>query len=78
MNGTTILNQATSFVAQVPTVWSIIGSGDYNGDGMSDVIWYNGGNVAVWEMNGTTILNQATSFIADVPTVWSIQDPQGN
>jgi hypothetical protein len=78
MNGTSILNQATSFVSQVPLVWSIVGSGDYNGDGKSDIVWYNGGNVAIWEMNGTTILNQATSFITNVPTVWSIQDPQGN
>ena len=78
MNGTSILNLATSFVAQVPTAWSIVGSGDFNGDGMSDIVWYNSGNVAILEMNGTTILNQATSFLGQAPTVWSIQDPQGN
>jgi hypothetical protein len=79
MNGTTILNQATSFVGQVRPVWSIVGSGDFNGDGMSDVLWRDtNGNVSVWEMNGTTILNLATSFVAQVPTAWSIQNPQGN
>ncbi len=56
-----------------------MGSGDYNGDGKSDVLWHDtNGNVAIWEMNGTTITNQATSFVGQVPTVWSIQDPQGN
>jgi hypothetical protein len=79
MNGTTILNQATSFVAQVPTAWSIAGSGDFNGDGMSDILWHDtNGNVAILEMNGTTILNRATSFVGQVSTVWSIQNPQGD
>jgi hypothetical protein len=79
MNGTAILNQATSFVANVPGNWSIVGSGDYNGDGVSDVVWHDaGGNVAIWEMNGTAILNQSTSFVANVGGNWSIQDPQGN
>jgi phospholipase/lecithinase/hemolysin len=74
MNGTTILNQATSFVANVGGTWSIVGIGDFNGDGMSDILWHDtSGNVAIWEMNGTTILNQATSFVANVPGGnWSI------
>jgi hypothetical protein len=73
MNGTTILNQASSFVANVPGNWSIVGTGDFNGDGSSDILWQDtSGNVAIWEMNGTTILNQATSFVANVPGNWSI------
>jgi FG-GAP-like repeat/FG-GAP repeat len=74
MNGTTILNQATSFVANVAGNWSIAGTGDFNGDGKGDILWHDSsGNVAIWEMNGTTILNQATSFVANVPGGnWSI------
>ena len=46
---------------------------DFNGDGMSDVLWHDtSGNVAIWEMNGTSILNLATSFVGQVPTAWSI------
>jgi hypothetical protein len=79
MNGTTILNQATSFVANVPGTWAIYGSGDYNAAGRSDIGWRDGsGNVAIWEMNGTTVLNQATSFVANVTGTWSIQDPERN
>ena len=60
MNGTTVLNQAASFVANVPANWSIVGTGDFNGDGQSDILWHDtAGNVAIWEMNGTTVLNQA-------------------
>ena len=73
MNGTSILNQATSFVANVAGTWSILGNGDYNGDGKNDIAWHDStGNVAIWEMNGTTILNQATSFVANVPGTWTI------
>jgi FG-GAP-like repeat len=74
MNGTSVLNVSTSFVANVSGSWSIVGTGDFNGDGSSDILWQDtSGNVAIWEMNGTTILNQATSFVANVPGgTWSI------
>jgi predicted small secreted protein len=73
MNGTSILNQATSFVGNVPGNWSIVGNGDYNGDGKSDIAWHDTtGNVAIWEMNGTAVLNQATSFVGNVPGTWAI------
>jgi VCBS repeat protein len=48
-------------------------SHDFNGDGMSDVLWHNNGAaVSIWEMNGTSISNLATSFFARVPPIWSI------
>jgi hypothetical protein len=76
MNSTTILNQPTSFVANVTGTWSIAGTGDYNGDGKSDILWRDtSGNVAIWEMNGTAILNASTSFVANVSGSWSIQGP---
>jgi hypothetical protein len=58
----------------VASQWSIQLTGDYNGDGMSDILWRDmSGNVAVWEMNGTTILNADSSFVATVPGQWSVQ-----
>jgi hypothetical protein len=73
MNGTSILNASTSFVANVPGTWTIVGTGDFNGDGRSDILWRDtSGNVAIWEMNGTTILNQATSFVGNVAGNWSV------
>jgi hypothetical protein len=76
MNGTSVLNLAASFVGNVPTVWTIVGTGDFNGDGKSDILWRDtGGNVVIWEMNGTSVLNPAASFVGNVPTVWTIEDP---
>ena len=35
--------------------WHLIGSGDFNGDGMSDLLWQNdNGTPAIWLMNGMT------------------------
>jgi hypothetical protein len=75
MNGTTILNPTTSYVATVsPSIWSIVETGDFNGDGMSDILWHDtSGDTAIWEMSGTTILNPTTSYVATVSPAWSIQ-----
>jgi hypothetical protein len=72
------LNPNTAGVGNVPTTWSIVGSGDFNGDGKSDVLLFDtSSNVAIWEMNGTAVLNPNTAGVGNVPVVWSIQDPLG-
>jgi hypothetical protein len=75
MNGTSILNVDSALVAYVPPAqWSIQLTGDFNGDGYTDILWQDtSGNVVIWEMNGITILNANTSFVAQVPSQWSIQ-----
>jgi FG-GAP-like repeat len=74
MNGTSILNPSASYVATVsPSTWSIVGVGDFNGDGMADILWRDtSGDVAIWEMNGTSIVNASTTYVGTVPTTWSI------
>jgi hypothetical protein len=74
MNGSAILKQNTSFVSDVAGQWSIQLTGDFNGDGMSDILWRDtSGNVAIWEMNGAAVLNPNSSFVANVPGQWSVQ-----
>jgi hypothetical protein len=36
--------------------WQVVGVGDFNGDGQSDILWWHQmtGRVYVWLMNGTT------------------------
>jgi hypothetical protein len=58
----------------VPGQWSVELTGDYNGDGMSDILWQDTShNVAIWEMSGTTVLNANSSLVGNVPSPWSIQ-----
>jgi hypothetical protein len=62
----------------VPTIWSIAGTGDFNGDGLSDIAWRDtSGNVAMWFMNGTSVSNLNTAGVGNVPSIWTIQDPLG-
>jgi hypothetical protein len=73
MNGTTILNQATSFVATVPGSWSVAGTGDFNGDGKGDILWKdNAGNVAIWLLNGLSVLQ--AGGLGNVGTSWNLAE----
>ena len=38
--------------------WKAIGTGDFNDDGHSDILWQNtsSGQVSIWEMNGTNVI----------------------
>jgi len=73
------LNSAGQFqsgagVAAVPTstTWTIAETGDFNGDGMSDILWTDGtGNVALWFMNASTITS--TIGLGNVGTSWQVQ-----
>jgi hypothetical protein len=59
-------------IGNVPTSWSIVETGDYDGDGMSDILWRDtSGNVAIWFMVGDHVSRAAG--VGNAPTVWSIQ-----
>jgi FG-GAP-like repeat len=46
-------------------------SGDFNGDGMSDIAWRDtSGNTAIWLMNGGAIFS--AGGLGNVSTNWSI------
>jgi hypothetical protein len=58
MNGTSLVDGLLLTPAQVPdTNWKISGSGDFNSDGRTDLVWRHltDGRVAIWLMSGTTL-----------------------
>jgi hypothetical protein len=46
-------------------------AGDYNGDGMSDLLWRDLGNTSMWFMNGTTIASNGA--LGNIATNWTVQ-----
>ena len=40
---------ATADLGNLGASWHVVGSGDFNGDGFSDILWQNdSGEVAIW------------------------------
>jgi len=58
MAGCTVA-QASGF-GNAPTTWSIAGTGDFNGDGVTDILWRdsNTGTVAWFLGNGPAMLSE--------------------
>ncbi|MBF0317243.1 MAG: VCBS repeat-containing protein [Nitrospirae bacterium] len=55
----TAINSGDFVVKAVSLDWDIVGVGDFNGDGKSDIVWRNGqGDVHMWLMDGTRISTQ--------------------
>ncbi len=55
----------------ISTAWKVASSGDYDGDGKSDILWRNDdGSIAMWLMNGAT--PKATMAVGKMGTAWKI------
>jgi hypothetical protein len=62
----------THSIAFASTGWQIEGTGDFGGDGDSDILWrHQDGLVVTWEMQGGEFAS-ANSFDV-VPTTWQIR-----
>jgi hypothetical protein len=72
MNGTSYSSGVSLGV--VPTQWQIVGTGDFNGNGKTDILWQNTatGERAIWLMNGTSYSSGVS--LGFVPTQWDIRN----
>ena len=58
MNGTSVIGNAA--LSNPGSAWHLICTGDFNGDGKSDLLWQSSdGTPAIWEMNGTSVIGGA-------------------
>jgi hypothetical protein len=71
LNGANLV--ASDLITPVPDKnWTMVASGDFNGDGKDDLLWRNGstGENAIWLMNGFNNLNATSQkFITQVADV---------
>ena len=65
---------ASANLGVVPLNWVIAGTGDFDGNGSTDILWRdaNTGTVAIWLMNGYAI--QQAGTLGAVPSNWSIAE----
>ena len=69
MNGTTVTSGTV--VANIWTGWAITGTGDFDGDGRTDILWReNSGGVAMWLMDGPTVKSGST--VANLWIGWTV------
>jgi len=75
MNGTTVAAGTALITAVSDLNWKIAGTGDFDQDGRSDILWRHAttGQNAIWFMNGTTV-KAGSALIATVGDLnWNIQ-----
>jgi hypothetical protein len=70
MNGATIA--ASGGYGNVPIAFSVAETGDFDGNGTSDILWRDtSGNLAIWFINGLQVTSAVSLGI--VPTSWTVQ-----
>jgi hypothetical protein len=77
VSGTQVRVSSTNDLGSVPTSWGVAVTGDFNGDGMSDILWRNtNGDTSIWFMNGTLV--SSVSGLGVVPNSWVVQAAGAN
>jgi hypothetical protein len=74
MDGTTVLSGSGYLQKVGDTNWAVVGTGDFNGDGRSDILWRDQitGKNAMWLMDGTTMLPESDSLQKVADTNWTV------
>jgi hypothetical protein len=74
LNGLGIKAEGSVAHAPVPNDWHVQGTGDFDADGKSDILWrHDSGQVYFWEMDGLAIKAEGGAAHAPVPNDWHIQ-----
>src|SRR5262249_51625872 len=74
MSNGAIAANGVSVIGSAANNWQIAGSGDFNGDGTSDIVWRDGntGQAAVWTMQNGAIAANGVAVIGSAANNWQI------
>ncbi|MEI6206555.1 MAG: VCBS repeat-containing protein [Desulfuromonadales bacterium] len=72
-NGSTVTGGA-QFWQETNPAWSIVGQGDFDGDGVRDLVWWNNGTgqVYIMLMSGSTAVKSGALLYTEPDTHWRI------
>ena len=71
MNGGSVASGVS--LGNVPTVWSVAGTGDFNGDGVSDILWRDtSGDTTIWFGSLASGHVPSTQSVGNIPQPWSV------
>ncbi|MDI3282753.1 VCBS repeat-containing protein [Polyangium sp. 15x6] len=80
MNGATVLARGPALYGPIGDEWSVSTTADFNGDGMSDIVWGDATNdrMAIWLMNGTALLARGPSVSGPLGIDWTLVTTAGD
>jgi uncharacterized protein YbdZ (MbtH family) len=69
MDGTNQIPGGSALVGGNPgPSWKVVGTGDFNDDGHSDILWQNAdGQASIWEMDGTNQIPDGSQLVGGNP-----------
>jgi hypothetical protein len=77
MNGTNAIGGGYLNPSYLDPSWKIVGTGDINGDGKTDILLQNTcGELAVWYMDGTNCIGGGYLNPAWVDPSWKVVGPK--
>jgi ELWxxDGT repeat protein len=76
LDGTEVIGGAGTTVGSNSSAsWQVKGTGDFNGDGTSDVVFqHTNGSVSIWELDGTDVIGGAGTLVGSNPgSSWQVE-----